>query len=64
MVCVWGVEPPTNFSKMGGFDRTPIFRGGLLGKRGLFFSGEGKGVGGGVQFLDKKYLTKEYLKNT
>ena len=28
------VEPPTKFSKGGGFDGISIFRGGLLGKRG------------------------------
>ena len=44
-----GAEPPTKYQKeRGGLDRTSIFRGGLLGKRGsdLFQ--------GGLQFLDKK----------
>ena len=40
-------EPPTKFPKREGLDRTSIFRGGLLGKRGWLFSG-------GLQFLDKK----------
>ena len=31
-----GGEPPTKFSKrVGGFDKTSTFRGGLLGKRGV-----------------------------
>ena len=36
-----GIEPSTKFKK-GGLDRTPTFRGGLLGKMGrLFFRGGG-----------------------
>ena len=43
-----GVEPPTIFSKSkGSVDRISIFRGGLLGKRGvIFFTG--------LQFIHKK----------
>ena len=32
--CRGGDEPPTKFSKKGGLDRTSIFRGRLLAKRG------------------------------
>ena len=40
----------------GGLDRTSVFRGGLLKKRGVLFSGGGRGGRGegGLQFLDKK----------
>ena len=41
---------PTKFSKKGELGRTSTFRGGLLGKRGLTFSGEE----GGLQFSHKK----------
>ena len=46
----WGgrVEPPTKFSNRGkGLGRTSTFGGGLLGKRGVTFSG-------GLQFSQKK----------
>ena len=45
-------EPPTKFSKRKGGGL--IFRGGLLGKRGVTFSLEMGGGVGGVQFLHKK----------
>ena len=41
---------PTKFSKKGELGRTSTFRGGLLGKRRLTFSGED----GGLQFSHKK----------
>ena len=43
-----GVEPPTRFSKSKGrVDRISIFRGGLLGKRGVIFFR-------GLQFIHKR----------
>ena len=39
-----GVEPPTKFSKRGGFNRTSTLRGELLEKREVtFFRGGGRG---------------------
>ena len=40
--------PPNKFSKKWGLDRTSTFRGGLLGKRGWYFSG------GRLHFSHKK----------
>ena len=54
-VCVCrGVEPPVKFSKMEGegLDRTSVFRGGLLGKRGDCFQG-------GCNFYVKNKLKSE-----
>ena len=42
-----GLSLPPNFQKGGELDRISIFRGGLLGKRGLTFFREGGGGGGG-----------------
>ena len=47
------VEPPTKstkFSKGGELDRTSVFRGGLLRKRGVTF------FRGGLQMFNKKKL--------
>ena len=63
------VHPPTpfylgllnllpNFQKEGGLDRTSIFTGGLLGKRGMTFL-RGRGRGGSLQFLYNNELKFE-----
>ena len=54
-----GVEPPTKFSKRGGLDRTSVFRGGLLGKGRLTFSG-----GEGCNFSTLNKLTSGILNDT
>ena len=48
---VGGVEPPTKFSKEGGgLNMTSTLKGEFLGKRGMTFFREGRGL----QFLHKK----------
>ena len=52
-----GVEPPTNFSKRSGLEKTLIFRGGLVKRKGVTFLRGG--VGGEAQFYVKNKIKSE-----